>query len=176
MAITAASTICSEDIALNRGDPDFNEVMGKLTADYLPGVPVVYVVATQTWTAADSDVANDLLMEGGIVGYRKRVNQSTGALITIDTAWDADGATNGLGDTNVPIITSGICIAKITDQNAARGAGTRLIPSSTIGELTIQTVASADAFATLAADVADDDTYAVVGIGKCKGRRHAFAN
>jgi len=176
MAITAASTICSEDIGLNRGDEHYSEVMGTITADYLPGTPVVKVVGTQTWTQADSDVANDLLMEGGIVGYRKRVVQSTGALITIDTAWDADGATNGKQDLSVPIITSGFAICAITDQGAARGAGTRLIPTSAGGSLTIQTVASADAFAALAADVADDDTFAIVGIGYFKGRHCAFAN
>ena len=161
MAYTAASQISSENICLNKSEARI--VTGTLAGDYVPGTIVVSI--SNVWTAADSDTAAHKLMKWGVVGYTKRVNQSTGALIDIDTAWD----TSEVENKRVPIITDGFCVARIDDLGAAANVGTGVMVGANAGILALQDNAQID-HGSLAIDVVDDDVYTIVAIGKFNGQ------
>ena len=171
MAWTSVSTVSQERICLNPGSASAISVTDTLAGDYSPGDVVAWTPATKVWTHVDSDVAATLSTAIGVVGFTKRVNQSTGALKDIDTAYD----TSETEDKRVKIWISGICIARITDQGADAGAGDHLSPSATAGSLALgdNTV---DAVASLAANYADDDTLCIIGFGKDFGMRWGGVN
>ena len=160
MAIILASTISTERICLNPSEG--RKVDGILAGDYSPGTIVVPILGV--WTAADSDTAAHKLMHWGVVGYKKRVNQSTGALIDIDTAWD----TSEVGEKRVPIWLSGFCIAKIDDLGANANVLTGVMIGANAGILKLQDNAQID-HGSLAANYVDDDTFCIVGIGAFNG-------
>ncbi len=167
------------DVILNPGDDDAECVMGTLAANSYPAQWVWKTESTGRWTLADSDLTTygTYMRRGGVVGYEKRVNGSTGALKCITDVWTYDSA----GDKNVPIWTSGIVFCFITDQNTYLPAGTELMVSSaTAGSLTVLalgalTISGGSALlqpsvATTAMRVMDGDLITIVGIGKCRGR------
>jgi len=161
MANTAASDISTSRICLNPSEAII--VTGILAGDYLPGEVVVSIA--NVWTTAINTTAAHKLMHWGVVGYQKRIRQSTGAEIDIDTAWD----TSETEDKQVPIITDGFVIARFVDQNAAANLGTGLMVSTTTGALTLQDNAQID-HGSLAADTIDDDVFCIAGIGTFNGK------
>lgn len=160
MALTAASGISNERICLNPSQATI--VNGILAGDYLPGTIVVSIA--NVWTAADSGTAAHKLMHWGVVGYTKRVRQSTGALITIDTAWD----TSETEDKQVPIILDGFAICRIDDLGAAANVQTGVMIGANAGIIALQDNAQID-HGSLACDVIDNDVYTIVAIGSFNG-------
>ncbi len=161
MANTAITDISTERVCLNPSQATV--VTGTLAGDYVPGTIVVSIAGV--WTAAVSGTAAHKLMKWGVVGYEKRVNQSTGALKLITTAWD----TSEIEDKRVPIILSGFCVARIDDLAASANVGTGVMVGANAGILALQDNAQID-HGSLAADVIDDDVWCVVGIGKFNGQ------
>lgn len=171
MANTAITDLTSERILLNPTMSGVRVVNGTLATDLPPGTFVIYDPSNNNWKAADSATAGDGLANLGCVGYRKRVRQSTNALVTITDNWDVSEPE----DKMTPIILSGVVVGKIVDQSATVGAGTPLTISSTAGALTKLALDGSNGDlraldqAALAADVASGDTVAVIGLGAFKG-------
>ena len=161
VAITAITQISTERICLNPSEGIC--VDGILAANYVPGTAVVLIAGV--WTTADNDTGSHKLMKWGVVGYKKRVNQSTGALIDIETAWD----TSETGEMRVPIWTDGFCIVKMTDPAAPLPGGTGLMVSATAGELITTDGAQMD-YGTAAQIGVSGDVFIVAAIGKFMGR------
>ena len=161
MAITAITDLTNERICLNPSEA--RSVTGTLAGDYVPGTIVVSIA--NVWTAADSGTAAHKLMKWGVVGYKKRVNQTTGALKLITDAWDTSEAE----DKRVPIWTSGFCVARIDDLGAAANVGTGVMVGANAGILALQDNAQVD-HGSLAIDVVDNDVYTIVGIGQFNGQ------
>ena len=167
MAITKASEISTERICHNPTQGLC--VHGILASDYLPGTIVVSIA--KVWTAAVSGTAAHKLMHWGVVGYTKRVNQTTNAEITIDTAWD----TSETGEKVVPIWVSGFCTARIDDLGASVDIGTGVMVGTNAGILALQDNGQID-HGSLATVVIDDDVYCIVGIGDFNGKIYGGQN
>ena len=163
MAITAITQITNDRILLNPGSSTAETVTGTLAGDYVPGTIVVLIAGV--WTAAVSGTAAHKLMKWGVVGYKARVNQTTGALKLITDAWDTSQAE----DKRVPIHVSGFCAARIDDLGASANAGTGVMVGSNAGILALQDNAQID-HGSLAVNVVDDDVYTIVGIGNDNGK------
>ena len=162
MAITAITTLSTERICLNPSEGKC--VDGILAGDYTPGTIVVNIAGV--WTTANSGTATHKLMKWGVVGYKKRVNQSTGALKTIETAWD----TSEVEDKRVPIWTDGFLVVALVDQSGSKEAGYGLMVSATAGSLTLQDNAQID-HGSLAMDVISGDVFAIAAVGSFNGGR-----
>jgi len=162
MPITAITTLSTSRICLNPAEGRC--VDGILAGDYAPGTIVVNIAGV--WTIADSGTVTHKLMKWGVVGYKKRVNQTTGAEKTIETAWD----TSEVEDKRVPIWLSGFCIIALVDQAASKEAGYGLMVSATAGSLTLQDNAQID-MGSLAMDVISGDVFAIAAIGEFNGLR-----
>jgi len=167
MANTAASHISSSRICHNPSQG--LRVDGILAGDYLPGTIVVSIA--KVWTAAVSGTAAHKLMKWGVVGYIKRVNQSTNAEIDIDTAWDISET----GEKIAPIWLSGFCTARIDDLGASADIGTGVMVGANAGILALQDNAQID-HGSLATLVVDDDVYCIVGIGDFNGKIYGGQN
>lgn len=161
MAWTAITDRYHERICLNPSQATI--VNGILAGDYVPGTIVVNIAGV--WTAADSDTAAHKLMKWGVVGYRKRINFTTGAVKIITDAWD----TSEVEDKQVPIILDGFCAAKIDDLGASANIGTGVMIGANAGILALQDNAQID-HGSLAAAVIDDDVWCIVGIGTFNGQ------
>ena len=159
-AITAITQLTNDRILLNPGAANAAEVTGELAGDYLPGTIVVYILGL--WTAADSGTAAHKLMYWGVVGYRQRINETNNALIPITTAWDASE------EKRVPIILSGFAVCRIDDLGAAANIMTGVMVGANAGILELQDNAQI-AHGSLATQIADDDVYAIIALGACKG-------
>ena len=162
MAWTAITDYGSERVCLNPSQAVI--VNGILATDLVPGTIVVNIAGV--WTAAVSGTAAHKLMTWGVVGYRKRLNFTTGALKLITDAWD----TSEVEDKQVPIILEGICLARIDDLGAS-GAdiNTGVMVGTNAGILKLQDNAQID-HGSLAAAVIDDDVWCIVATGKFKGQ------
>ena len=174
MANTAITDISTERILLNPTDSRVSVVTGTLDADTPPGSWVVYDSDNDQWIGADSDTAAHKLRRVGVVGYKKRVNQSTGALKTITDNWDVSESE----DKRTPIIVSGIVVAKCDDPSAAVDAGTDMMVSDTensikvLAEATVtgtKTALKQVTAATVAANLANGDTVGIFALGSCMG-------
>jgi len=179
MPITAVSTISTERICLNPHEG--RSVLGTLGENCYPAQTVSKDESSGKWMLTDTAhaVPGTKFQRIGVVGYEKRVNQSTMALKTITDVWTYDSA----GDKLVPIWISGILICYIVDQNADAPPGTDLIISSTAGSLTVAAIETLSDMATAtsgkavmqvvvasaAIRVADNDTVTVIGMGKNYG-------
>jgi len=161
MANTAITDLTTERICLNPSEATI--INGTLGADMPPGT--VVVKASDVWVKGDSGTASHKLKIWGVVGYKKRVNQTTGALKLITDNYDVSEAEDKIA----PIITQGICVAKCVDQGADVDAGHGMMISATAGALTAQDNAQID-HGSLAADLANGDTVCIVATGKFKGR------
>ncbi len=161
MAITAITDLVSERICLNPSQA--TSVTGTLAGDYTPGTIVVSIA--NVWTEADSDTAAHKLMKWGVVGYKKRVNQTTGALKLITDAYDTSEAE----DKRVPIWLSGFCAVGIDDLGASANVGTGVMVGANAGILALQDNAQID-HGSLAVDVIDDDVFTIVGLGEFNGK------
>lgn len=163
MATTSIATISTERILLNPSDPRCLVVKGLLANDMAPGT-WVYQTTSGTWDELDSDVAASKTGLIGVVGYEKRVRQSTGALVAITDNWDVSEPE----DKNAPIIISGIVVALVDDQGASRAPGTGFMASTNAGYVTLNDLATAAWIATNASMIIDDDTVGIFGIGAFK--------
>ncbi len=171
MAVTSLAGVTST-ICINPADAGTRFVTGIIPADVYPGQVVVR--NSTGWVLADSDnVATnfDTTIQFGVVQYRARVDKN-GTFKQIDDMIDvSEEITTGTGGKVYgSICLSGICWAFITDQGAAITAGRPLIPSATAGSLTVGSAIGA--YATVASDIADDDTRALIGLGHFKGAIH----
>lgn len=165
-AITAITQISSEYICLNEGDADVEIISGILAADTAPGTAVYLDKANNNWVKVSDAAGGYVIGQIGVVGYKKRVNQTTNALKLITDNYDVSEAEDKIA----PIIISGIVAVACVDQNAVRQPGTSMGISTTAGALTITTIGTTQENAILAMAIADDDVFCVVGIGKCKGK------
>jgi hypothetical protein len=171
MVNSAVTDISNERILLNPSGALVRVVDGTLAVDQAPGSWVRYAVATKNWVALDTDTAADHgTSMVGVVGYRKRVNQTTGALKLITDDWDTSEAE----DKRVPIITSGIVVAKCDDPGAAAGVGTNFQASGTGETVKLQAIVANEGIvnetvATLASNLANGDTVGIFGIGAYRG-------
>lgn len=172
MAKTAITDITTEQIGLNKGDPDYEEVTGYLSTDLPPGRWVRPDSANNQWVPLDTDTSEAHKVSGaGVVGYRKRVNQTTGALKIITDNWDISEAE----DKRVPIIISGIVVADCDDPGAQVEPLTQYGASANAGKAKVIDVDATPAItqtpiAQAAAPIGNGDTVGIFGIGKCKGK------
>jgi len=127
---------------------------GKTAASSYVVGNVVYQSAAGTWTIQASNAGH--LQRTGVIGFNARVDPSTFAHKDIDDTYDS-------GE-NVPIITSGITIAKVSDNNSGVGKDVYYI-LGTAGEFTINTDATYFPRARCIVAQIDNDVYALVGIG-----------
>lgn len=173
MAYTVITDITSERICLNPGD-GARSVTGDFAADT---APAEWVWNNGTgWELADADTAGDKIVKLGVAGYRKRVRQSTGALVAITDDWDVSEAEDKPGI----IWLDGIVVALMDDQNGTLTAGADMILSANVGACTVRSqeatgATSGTAFRSvscgvLAANVLDNDVYCIIGIGNAAGR------
>jgi hypothetical protein len=178
MAYTTLASILGSNKSsnlLNEGDMLNEIITGTISTDMAPGAWVYNDQTTELWIPLDAGTAAHLLAGPGQVGvilFRPRVENSVMKVLNTD---DYDVTYYK----NVPICISGICVADIVDQGGAIGAGTELIASSTAESCTIQAQTATGAtsgtalkyrgIGTLAANVADDDTKAIVAVGKKMG-------
>jgi hypothetical protein len=125
---------------------------GVLASTYSVGA-VVYQSASGVWTIQASNAGH--LQRTGVVGYKPRTS-STWARCDIDTAYTTSD--------EVPIITSGICIAAITDQNGALAKDT-FLGLGTAGSFTVLGAYTTVPRARLMEDLIDNDVFGLVGIG-----------
>lgn len=178
MAYTTAASIlgsakCSN--LLNEGDILNEIITGEISTDMAPCAWVYNDQTTEKWIPLDAGTAAHLLAGPGQVGvilFRPRHENSVAKILNSD---DYDVTYYK----QVPICISGIVVADIVDQGAAVGAGTDLIASTTAESVTKQALAATGATSgtalraipvgTLAANVADDDTKAIVALGKKRG-------
>lgn len=151
MAKTAASHV-SDRILQNPGNAMVHWEWGKLAGNYKPG-DVVYESSKGVWTTRTASAGH--LTRCGVVMDLSEIDPTTNARRTIDDAF----AENDV----VPICTSGIVVAKISDQNGAKLRGHKLIQAT--GEFTAASSGTAIWEAILCESVVDDDVYAKVGIG-----------
>ena len=175
MANTSHSDISSERTLLNPGAAMVRVVTGYLSADTYPGQWVWNDASNNQWDLLDADTATHNVSTAGICCYEKRVNQSTNALITIDSQWDQSET----GEKRAPICISGICVCFIVDQSGTVPAGRELMPHATAGSVTARateatgatsgTALLKTAVGALAATVVTGDTIAIAGIGAFKG-------
>jgi len=169
MAKTAMTDICTETNLFNAGSADAKWVWGYLAADMPPGSWVIK--SGDTWVLLDTDTAaNHMTSKAGVVGYHKRINQTTGALKIITDNYDISEKE----DKRAPIIISGIVAAKITDQGATLEVGKEVQASGTGGSCTTRVIVANEgltmsAIGSVASPVVDDDTFGIFGIGKCHG-------
>jgi len=161
MANTAITDLVNERICLNPSEATI--VTGILATDLVPGTIVVSIAGV--WTAAVSGTAAHKLMKWGVVGYTKRVNQTTGAIKIITDAWDI----SEVEDKQAPIILDGFCAVRIDDLGASANIGTGVMVGANAGILALQDNAQID-HGSLAINVIDDDVYTIVGIGKFNGK------
>jgi hypothetical protein len=161
MAITVITTLSTERICLNPSEGRC--VDGILAGNYVPGTVVVLIAGV--WTAAVSGTAAHKLMKWGVVGYEKRVRESTNAELKITDAWDTSEAE----DKRVPIWTSGFLIARIDDLNADHDAGTGVMVGTNAGILCLQDNAQID-MASLAINYKDNDVFTIIGAGEFSGQ------
>jgi hypothetical protein len=170
MAKTAITDISTEHVLLNPGDEDADWSWGYLAADTAPGSWVIK--SGDTWVLLDTDTAaNHMTTKASVVGYHKRINQTTGALKIITDNYDVSEKE----DKKAPIIHSGIVVAKITDQGATLEVGKEVQASGTGGSCTTRVIVANEgltmtSIGTVASVVVDDDTFGIFGIGKCEGR------
>lgn len=168
-ARTAVTAVSTERILLNPGEAGVKVVTGKLYEDMAPGTVVAFDKANNYWIKLVNTTASHNLRLIGVVGYKKRVNQTTNALKIITDNWDISEAE----DKRAPIIVSGICVANITDQNAALDPQHGLMASSTAGSLTALALTTGYLTAIMCATVADyvidNDTRAIIALGKFMG-------
>ena len=141
-AKTAASHV-GPTICVSR---NYKAEWGELADAYYPGT-LVYESAAGIWTAVTTGVGQ--LNRVGIVGFKARVDTSF-ARKDIDDAYTA-------GD-SVEIIGTGVCTARILDQNGALLRGVRLTYSASAGIMTVM-AATEICLATVHEPVADNDTY-----------------
>ena len=173
IASIAGSTKSSN--LLNEGDILNEIITAEISTDMDPGSWVYNDQTSEAWIPLDADTAAHKLAGPGQVGvvlFRPRYENSVAKVLNSD---DYDVTYYK----QVPICISGIVVAKIVDQNAAVGAGTELIASSTAETATIQAQEATGAtsgtalknrgIGTLAANVADNDTYAICAVGKKMG-------
>lgn len=171
MANTTASAIANV-ICLNEAQGRC--VSGFLHEDMAPGTVVVYDSATHHWIKADSDTSGHSLRTIGVVGYRRRIRASSGAVVGIDDNWDISEAEDKIA----PVWTDGFVVAKMDDQQATCEVLTHFKVSATGGTLTIQTTTGATSgtaiiavsVATLAATSITADTFGIFAIGKYFGQ------
>jgi hypothetical protein len=129
-------------------------IWGKTAAgSYVVG-NVVYQSAAGVWTIQASNAGH--LQRTGVIGFNPRVSITDFARKDIDDTYDS-------GE-NVPICTSGIVIAKVTDNNSGVGKDVHYI-LGTAGEFTINTDATYFPRARCVVAQIDNDVYALVGIG-----------
>lgn len=170
MAKTAMTDICTDNNLLNAGEAGVEWSWGYLAADMPPGSWVIK--SGNTWVLLDTDTAaNHMTTKASVVGYHKRINQTTGALKIITDNYDV----SEIEDKRAPIIHSGIVAAKITDQGASLEVGKEVQASGTGGSCTTRVIVANEgltmsSIGTVASLVVDDDTFGVFGIGKFEGK------
>ncbi len=178
MAYTTAASILGgtkDSTILNEGDIRNTIISGEISTDMAPCAFVYKDIGTGKWIPLDSGTAAHKLAGPGQVGvilFEPRVENSVIKNLN-STDYDITYYKK------VPICTSGIVVADIVDQNGDVGIGEELIASSTAESCTVQAqeatgATSGSAFknrgiATLASNVADDDTKAIVALGQCMG-------
>jgi hypothetical protein len=130
MAITAVTSISSSRILQNPGDARAKQVWGFLNAASYPGQWVYYTQSDDKWHLLDEGTAAHRIPDSivGVVGYHKRLNQTTGALLAITNQYDPANA----WDKTAPIIISGFVTAYIAD-TATNAFGFRLTAGATAG-------------------------------------------
>lgn len=179
MVYTSTTSFSTENICLNPHSADARCVLGHLGENGIPGQAVVKDESAGLWMLADTDDTSKgiAFTRIGIIGYEKRVTDSTTqALKTITAVYTYNCA----GDKLVPIWISGICICYIVDLNTNWPAGGDMMMSSTAGSLTymqVQDTTHADSgtaviratVASAAIRIKDGDTRTIVGIGKSYG-------
>jgi len=178
MAITAITSISTRYILLNEGESLTRVRTGTLTAATYPGQWLIYVAASDTWTQLASGTAAHKIQalsvgQVGVLGYYKRVNETTGALLAITDQYDPANA----WDYEVPIITSGIVACYITDPSATVAVGSLYMASATGGSaayFALENVDSGGYYGTaiksvpvgrLASQAKTGDTKAIMAIG-----------
>lgn len=172
MVKSAITDISTETVGLNKGDPDYEEVTGYLSTDLPPGRWVMPDAANNQWIPLDTDTAEKHAITGaGVVGYKKRVNQTTNALKIITDNWDISEAE----DKRVPIIISGIVVAQCDDPGAQVDPLTEFGAGANAGICKLQDVTATPALiktsiAQAASPIGNGDTFGIFGIGKCKGK------
>lgn len=175
MANTATTDISTERILLNPSDSMVRVVTGTLGDDMYPGQWVWNDAANNHWDLLDSDTATHNVSTVGVVGYEKRVNQTTNALKLITDLWDISETE----DLRAPIIISGIVVGYVVDPSGTIPPGREVMPHGTAGSVQVRSTeatGATDGTALLktavgatAAELASGDERGIFGIGAYKG-------